>query len=406
MLNSKGERELAYIVTIDEIRPIEGYDRVEYARVGGWWVIVSKNQFKVGEPAIYFEIDSKVPAIEPFEFLAKRDYKIKTLKMCKVVSQGLLMHPYDFHWSISYTQCYGSACVIHAGSDDLTVGDFVTERLGVTYADPVDNVRKAPTKDKYASMKDRHKKFFRTRFGKFLFKHEVTRDFIYLFLGKKKTSQWPQWVVKTDEERVQNLPCLFPPNPDELWYATEKIDGTSTTFTYRKGKFYVCSRNVVFDKPNKKCFYDSNVYLEMAEKYDIENKIKKIFNTFNKDYNGQIDFVTIQGETYGGTIQKRNYGTNDHRLAVFNLIIGYKDGHTRRFNPVEMRNILSHYNIPTVPILGSCVLPDTCQAVLDYAASEPSEIDGGMREGIVFRSSDGSRSFKAVSNDFLLKYHQ
>lgn len=39
-------------------------------------------------------------------------------------------------------------------------------------------------------------------------------------------------------------------------------------------------------------------------------------------------------------------------------------------------------------------------------ASGKSVIDGGMREGIVFRSQDGSRSFKAVSNEFLLKYHE
>ena len=97
MLNEKGERELAYIVQIDEIKPIEGYDRVEYARVNGWWVIVGLNQFKVGDLAIYIEVDSRVPSNkEQFAFLEKRDYKIKTQKMCKVVSQGLLMSLSDF----------------------------------------------------------------------------------------------------------------------------------------------------------------------------------------------------------------------------------------------------------------------------------------------------------------------
>ena len=99
MLNSKGERELAYVVTIDGIEPIEGYDRVELAEVGGWRVIVQKDQFKVGDPAIYFEVDSKVPADrECFAFLAKRKYKVKTLRMCGVISQGLLMHANDFGW--------------------------------------------------------------------------------------------------------------------------------------------------------------------------------------------------------------------------------------------------------------------------------------------------------------------
>ena len=80
MLNEKGERELAYVVQIDEIKPIEGYDRVEYARINGWWVIVGLNQFKVGDLAIYIEVDSRVPSDkEQFAFLEKRDYKVMTV---------------------------------------------------------------------------------------------------------------------------------------------------------------------------------------------------------------------------------------------------------------------------------------------------------------------------------------
>ena len=101
MLNKAGERELAYVVFIDGIEPIPGYDRVETAIVGGWHVIVQKDQFDVGDPAIYFEIDSRVPKDkECFAFLEKRNYKIKTLKMCRTISQGLLMHASDFGWEI------------------------------------------------------------------------------------------------------------------------------------------------------------------------------------------------------------------------------------------------------------------------------------------------------------------
>ena len=87
MLNKNSERELAYVVLIDGIEPIPGYDRVEHAIVGGWRAIVQKGQFKVGDPAIYFEIDSRVPKDrECFAFLEKRNYKVKTLKMCKTIS--------------------------------------------------------------------------------------------------------------------------------------------------------------------------------------------------------------------------------------------------------------------------------------------------------------------------------
>lgn len=46
MLNSKKERELCYFVTIDEIKPIEGADRVEVAVVGGWKVMVKKDSLR------------------------------------------------------------------------------------------------------------------------------------------------------------------------------------------------------------------------------------------------------------------------------------------------------------------------------------------------------------------------
>ena len=390
MLNKDGKRELAYVVQIDELRPIKGYDRVEHARVGGWWVIVKKDQFKVGDPAIYIEVDSKVPESEPFEFLAKRGYKVKTIKMCKVISQGLLMSPSDFGWK-----------------EEPIVGTFLTEELGITYADAADNKRKASSADKYKIMAQRRPDIFRRKWARWMMRREWGKKVMFFFFGKKKDVKrsWPSWVVKTDEERCQNMPWLFPGNPDEEWIATEKIDGTSTTFTMRghgkKRQFYICSRNVVFDKPDKKCFYDTNVYVEMAEKYNIEAKIAKIL-----DSAPNLEFITIQGETYGEGIQKRDYSFNEHNFMAFNLIYGYKDGSVKRFNPIEMTNMLLHdYGIPCVPVVSEhFVIPETCDELL-VMAEGASWVDGGMREGLVFRSYDGTKSFKAVSNPFLLKYH-
>lgn len=103
MLDKNGERQLCYVVKVDEIRPIEGRDRVECAVVGGWTCMVPKSQFKAGDLGIYFEIDSKVDTSKPyFEFLAKRNGKIKTQKFKAgdghFYSQGLLMAASDFGW--------------------------------------------------------------------------------------------------------------------------------------------------------------------------------------------------------------------------------------------------------------------------------------------------------------------
>ena len=77
-----GERKLAYIARIEEILPIENADKIEVARVGGWKVVVKKDEFKVGDLAVYIEIDSRVPSDkEEFAFLADRKYKVKSIKL-------------------------------------------------------------------------------------------------------------------------------------------------------------------------------------------------------------------------------------------------------------------------------------------------------------------------------------
>lgn len=391
MLNPiDGKRELAYVVKIDNIIPIEGADRVEVALVGGWRIMVRKGQFQPGDSAIYFEIDSKVPEKEPFMFLAPKNFKIKTQKYFKgtVVSQGLLMSFTDFPM------------------EELPEGTFLTKELGITYADAEDNKRKAPSADKYKKMAGRHPEIFKLAPVRWLMRRNWGKKLLFLFFGKAKDkkSGWPSWVVKTDEERCQNMPWLFP-GGDEEYFATEKIDGTSTTFTMRGfGKwreFYVCSRNVVFDKPDKSCYYETNVYTEMAQKYNIEEVLGQILDY----YQAVCTFVTLQGETYGETVQKRDYGLKGRDFMAFNLILGYEDGHTERMNPREMTDFLAEYGIPCVPIVDEHFkIPATCDELLNIATGI-SAVDGGMREGLVFRSYDGAKSFKAVSNEFLLKYH-
>lgn len=76
-----GKRELAYIAKIKKITPIEGYDRVELAKINGWNVIVKKGDFEKGDLCVYFEVDSKVPNNDKrFDFLKSCNFKIKTKK--------------------------------------------------------------------------------------------------------------------------------------------------------------------------------------------------------------------------------------------------------------------------------------------------------------------------------------
>ena len=410
MLNKDNERELAYIVLIDGIEPIPNYDRVEHAIVGGWRCIVQKGQFNVGDLAIYFEIDSRVPKDkECFAFLEKRNYKVKTLKMCKTISQGLLMHPADFGWEKVFDE-ENNQFYIWDGKDCHYVDNesrFVTKILGVTYADEEDNKRKAPSVDKYKKMAQRNPALFKKPYIRWLMKRDWGKKLLFFFFGKKKDKKngWPVWVAKTDEERVQNMPWIL--NDTGIWIVTEKIDGSSTTFTMKRGKkgkndFYVCSRNVCFDTIDKPCYYDTNIYWEMAQKYDMYNVLTKLLEKFPN-----AEWVTVQGETFGEGVQKRNYSLEGHDFRAFNLITSDRG----RFNTIEMAECLDEFGVPSVPILvkdfdfqkedGSNL---TVDELLDLATGA-SQIDSLPREGFVLRSADGTKSFKAVSNSFLLKFH-
>ena len=188
MLNKNNERELAYVVRINKVEPIEGYDRVEYAHINGWGCVVRKGAFKEGDLGVYFEIDSKCPAVEPFLFLEKRKYHVKTQKMCKRISQGLLMSFADFGWE----------------NDKYEEGTFLTKELGITYYEPEDNARKSNAGvDKYKKMAQRNGKLFSKQPFRWLMKRGWGRKVLFVFFGKKRDKRgWPGWVAKTDEERL------------------------------------------------------------------------------------------------------------------------------------------------------------------------------------------------------------
>ena len=406
MLNKNGERELAYVVLIDGIEPIPGYDRVETAIVGGWHVIVQKGQFKVGDPAIYFEIDSRVPKDrECFAFLEKRNYKIKTLKMCKVLSQGLLMHASDFGWEIIFdgtkTPYIYDGEKVHYADDETR---FLTKILGVTYADDEDNQRKAPSVDKYKKMAQRHPNIFKKPFVRWLMKRPWGRKIMFAFFGKKKDKKggWPSHIAqKTDVERIQN--CIFLLKDKRPYVASEKVDGSSFSAMAERGKFnkikyYVCSRNVVFDTPNAPCFYDSNIYFEAWNKYNLKEIITNILNDYN------LPNVAIQAEVYGDGVQKRDYSLHngEHRMAVFHIV-----SNGVKFPMDKTVEICEKYGLPHVPIVNdNYILPDTIDELQAYVEGAQSMIDGKPREGIVFYDKGtGQQYFKFVSPNFLMKYH-
>ena len=383
IINNK--RALAYVVTIDEIKPIEGYDRVEYARTNGWWVIISKNDsLQVGDKCVYFEVDSKVNAEdERFAFLEKRNYKIKTQKMCKVISQGLLM-PVSLFPEIG----------------DVDVNTDVTELLKVVYSVEEDNARKkTDPNEKYKAMVVRKPNIFKKPWARWMMRREWGRRVMFLFFGRKKDNPrgFPTFISKTDEERVENQPWRI--GDGKTYLATEKLDGTSCTYALeRKGKkkfeFYVCSRNVRQQDEKQECYHDHNIYWDLAFKYDIEQHLKDFLNQFP-----QLKWVSIQGEGVG-SVQGNPLKLQEDDLYVFN----FKDSYLGRWSSMDGKMQIEEWGMKWVPILGEVQMPDTMEELKQLATGKSVVNPNVMREGLVYRSLDGSDSFKNVSREYLLKH--
>lgn len=385
IINNK--RALAYIQHVTNIRPIDGADNIEQCNVLGWNLICKKGEFHEGDPCVYIEIDSKVPEREEFEFLRAKGFKVKTMKLGKFncISQGLAMPQ--------------SAFKELAG---LSEGTDVTDILGIKYSVQEDNARKSngDPNAKYKSMAARHQKIFKKKWARWMMRRSWGRKVMFFFFGKKKDNPrgFPSFVSKTDEERVENQPWRI--SDGKTYIATEKLDGTSCTYALeRKGRnkfeFYVCSRNVRQQDEKQECYHDHNIYWDLAFKYNIEQHLKDILNQFPK-----LKWVCIQGEGVG-SVQGNPLKLKEDDLYVFN----FKDSERGRYNSIIGRAIIEKMGMKWCPILGKVQMPNTMEELKALATGKSKVNPDVMREGIVYRSLDGSDSFKNVSREYLLKHN-
>lgn len=186
-----------------------------------------------------------------------------------------------------------------------------------------------------------------------------------LVLPKKKSKGFPEFISKTDETRIQNMPFILKDKRE--WIATEKVDGQSGTFClvrhksklpFIKDKFeyIVCSRNLrLYEK-------DNSSYWKVSDRYQIENALKNMI--------GDRDWIAIQGECIATNVQGNKYKVTEADLYVFNLL--YPSG---RMDSIMAKNICEQHGMKFVPILATdYVLPDTVNEVLDYAQHKKYDV--------------------------------
>ncbi len=341
------ERKLATIRKITNITPIEGADKIELVTVGGWKVVAAKDvNHKIGDLVVYCEIDSFLPIKEEFEFLRKSSYK-----KLSDGTEGFRLKTIKLRGQVSQgliLPIKELSIFQFASSSNLSEGDDVTNILGITKYEPP----------------------------------------IPAELAGKVKGGFPHFIPKTDEERVQNLSKEYDEwklQSKHKFYVTEKLDGSSATYYIKDGVFGVCSRNLELLET------EGNTFWKVARDLDLENKMKSL----NMN-------ISLQGELIGEGIQGNPYKIKGQTVRFFT---GFDIDKFERISFTQLVVMLMELNLQYVPVLNDefgFVLPDTIEVMLEYAENKSQLNEDTEREGVVVRSMDGTISFKAISNKFLL----
>ena len=361
-------RKLATIRVVNAIAPIEGADAIEVAKVDSWKVVVRKGEVSVGSLVVYFEIDSWIPTtLAPFLSKgAPKKYndiegeKLRTIKLRGQISQGLIMNISDISKVIPD---FESKVSDTNEGEGIKEGQDVSDILGIV---------------KWENPN------FATSVGSF-----------------RTKGDFPSFISKTDQERVQNLTKKFDDIKAVIWEVTEKYDGSSMTVYFSKHgdtvQEGVCSRNLDL----KMEVDDSgtiNSFWEIAIREQLLEKIRSCGMN-----------VAIQGEMCGNKINNNIYNLTSRDFWLFDV---YNIDEGRYFTPAERQAFAEKYNIKHVPVLfNDFKIPEdmTIDELLKFAEGKSVLNKKTEREGLVFKRmnvDEGActvNSFKTISNNYLMK---
>lgn len=350
------ERRLATIRQVADINPILGADKIEVLTIDGWEVVSSKEEgHKVGDYVVYLEIDSFLPRWEEFKFLeksclrlmdGKEGNRLRTIKLRGQISEGLV---------IKLEQKMGG-WILNIPSQDIRkvveLDEEVTELLSITKWEP------PPARGSGGAN-----------------------------LGGVSRGNFPEFIPKTDEERIENFYKYFNRNfRDDTWEVTLKLDGSSFTAFTKNSVFGVCSRNLDLAES------EENAFWSVALRHGLREKML--------DLATEIGDFAVQGELMGPGVQGNREVFKELDVYVFNvyLIDSVTKANYETRNYVTTTLGLNHAPVYAIRDFSNF---NSAKDFLEYA--EGPSINHEVREGLVFKNlTHPNVSFKAISQTFKL----
>ncbi len=342
-------RPLAYIVAIDDLQPIAKADRIELARIGGWQSVVNKNQFAVGDHAVYIEIDTFLPpGVPAWQFLVDKQtnatledgtkgHVLRTVTLKNTLSQGFLV-------SMDHMPAHFATLPLYTD---------VTAELGLSKYTP-----------------------------------PIPKELIGVARGRT-----PSCLPDADLVRVQNLREKFQvyQEDEDTWEVTEKLEGSTCIYAWLEDGLHACTTSVDFlENPTQPVW-------AMAHAMQLKEKLETVF--------GQAGArrVALYGEWVGPGVEGNIYRLDTPQYFVFQV---YEVDKGRWWDMDERQNVASTLGIGHAPVIHEAwtLSSEVSAEQLLAMANGPSALRPGQaREGLVFKNRrDPRKVFKVISNDYLL----
>lgn len=412
-------RKLVTLRTIDNITPIENADKLECLHIGGWTVVEQKGKFYVGQNIFFFEEDSLIPIDRGyFSHLAKlgtttvqgKEYfRVRAIRLRGQLSQGMVFPHIIF-------DC--NPIAKWGDKQDLPMATSLTGEECSPYLDPDDSLKKE------LDIVSNHDGDFSNYFG-------VIKYDTYTETGRKPL---PSFIVKTNQDRVQNLADYLPLIQEDrgFYVATEKIDGSSCSIytEIRDGDLHygVCSHGCELEENSSDMYWDiakTPLINYLGEKLAPLDYLKaKCFEQQTQKmskYEQRLPRYVLQGELFGEKIQKNPLGVKGRHILFFDLWENDK-----RVPLIEIEERFPELIKCWVPIhphkLGSTMeeivdQPNSVTTLVPYA-NRNAQIEGfvwrhtrnpelTIQDGEFIKPSSNSlltsNSFKVISSEYLLK---
>lgn len=368
------DRKLATVRRIKSVMPITGSSGLFTLQIDGWKTITDLPTFKPGDLCLYCEIDSFVPDSDT-RFSTFKNFVLRNSRATFDNGMiGIRLVSGRFHNHLSQ----GLALPISEFPEIIQEIAKIKAGLsnsGVSEAEHYDVIRQHD-------------------FSAMLGIKKYGNDRVQARLAGQKDH--PAFIPQPIYDRAQNIEdAIFKNYKNTRFEITTKLDGESCTMYHYNGSVGVCSRDVEIDISTAN---DKNVHVMAA----TENNLLEALSMLGRN-------LALQGELIGPGIQHNREQLRDVAFYIYNIYDIDKQRYLSTGERIEVMDIFradtEGYSIlKHVPILhDSATLNELSITNIDELLkfADGYSLVHPVREGLVFKSCDGSVAFKCISNVFL-----